>query len=72
MTTWTDEDQQRLEELEQRKAQFWAERREGVECAIETFYYSGMPSSDLVRNLTANADEVIAALTPFCGGKHGR
>lgn len=66
MTTWTKEDERKLEEMRQRKRQAEIEARKPVETIAEEIHCHNIFAHEIASGMIKHADTLVAALKPFC------
>lgn len=66
--TWTQGDEQRFNELLERRSTVMERREKKVRCVAEKIGFSGAALEALIVGLKNNADEIRDALDPYDSG----
>lgn len=65
-TTWTNEDQLALEEMQERKRQAELAARKPVEEIADEIHCHNIFANEIASGMIERADRLVAALKPFC------
>ena len=67
--TWTPAQEEELRKLTEQRAEFYKKQKAALASVVERDYFREMFDHEVVDMLIKHADDITAALKPYCKGK---